>query len=227
MAHPSVCFQFKIWSKFPVPISIVGIYSFPGEGDVWFSLDGTTYQNNSIVTLEDVGEDDNALLCITNYTACCRPPYTGEMGHVLGNWFFPNGTRVPSASGQWDICRTRGQMVVRMYCRRGGVEGINYCEIPDAMNVTQTIYIGVYSASTGEWIQCSAVAEEWDSQYQSWWLILWIFLRWSSNFNMTVKFHPMRMVLHSVLSVISLLKVLVQTWCQSLVIFWGCGLRQM
>ena len=57
-------------------------------------------------------------------------------------------------------------MVVRLHRRRGGVEGIYRCEIPDAMNVTQTIYIGVYSISTGEWliIYCSTdmyVAEEW------------------------------------------------------------------
>ena len=31
-------------------------------------LNGTTYQNNSIVTLEDIGEDGGALLCITNST---------------------------------------------------------------------------------------------------------------------------------------------------------------
>ena len=101
--------------------------------------------------LEDIGEGDDALLCITNYTACCRPPYTSVNGPALGNWYFPNGTRVPSADMQWDFHRTRGQMVVRMHRRRGGVEGIYCCEIPDAMNVTQTIYIGVYSASTGEW----------------------------------------------------------------------------
>ena len=72
------------------------------------------------------------------------------MGPALGNWFFPNGTRVPSLGVGWDFYRTRGQMVVRMKRRRGGVEGIYRCEIPDAMNVNQTIYIGVYSASTGE-----------------------------------------------------------------------------
>ena len=38
-----------------------------------------------------------------------------------------------------------------MHRRRGGVEGMYRCEIPDTMNVIQTIYIGVYSASTGEW----------------------------------------------------------------------------
>ena len=114
-------------------------------GDVWFSLRGTTYQNNSIVILEDIGEDDDALLCITFQTACCRHPYTA------GNWVFPNETRVPSSDKQWDFHRDRGQMVVRLHRRRGGEEGIYHCEIPDAMNVIQTIYIGVYSASTGEW----------------------------------------------------------------------------
>ena len=119
-------------------------------------LRGTTYQHNSNVTLEDIGEGYDALLCITNQTACCQPPYTGEMGQrAIGNWFFPNGTRVPSRGSNWDFYRTRGQMVVRMNRRRGGVEGIYRCEIPDAMNVTQTIYIGMYSASTGEWyMQC-------------------------------------------------------------------------
>ena len=100
------------------------------------------------MTLEDIGEGDDALLCITNQTACCQAPYTG--GPALGNWFFPNRSRVPSGNANEDFFRTRGQMVVRMKHRRGGVDGIYRCEIPDAMNVTQTIYIGVYSATTGE-----------------------------------------------------------------------------
>ena len=126
----------------------IGIPSFPGIGDVWFSLRGTKYQNNSIVTLEDIGEDDDALLCITNLTACCQSNDTG--GPALGNWFFPNETRINASHTQWNFYRTRGQMVVRMHRRRGGEEGIYHCEIPDAMNVTQLIYIGVYSGRTGE-----------------------------------------------------------------------------
>ena len=125
--------------------------SFSGAGDVWFSLRGTTYQNNSNVILENIGEGDDALLCMTNQTACCRFSDTGRNGSVLGNWFFPNGTRVPSSGDQWDFHRTRSKMMVRMHRRRGGEEGTYRCEIPDAMNVTQNIYIGVYSASTGEW----------------------------------------------------------------------------
>ena len=103
------------------------------------------------MTLEDIGEGDDALLCVTDQTACCRPPHTGVTGSVIGNWFFPNGTRVPSSGVLWDFHRTTGQSVKRLHRRRGGEDGIYHCEIPDAMNVTQTIYIGVYNTSTGEW----------------------------------------------------------------------------
>ena len=99
--------------------------------------------------LEDIGEGDDALLCRTNQTACCNNRYTG--GHALGNWYFPNGSRVPSGGREWDISRGRGQMVVHMHRRRGGVKGIYRCEIPDTFGFIQTLYIGVYSARTGEW----------------------------------------------------------------------------
>ena len=101
------------------------------------------------MTLEDIGTGHDALLCVTNLTACCGPPYTGT-GSAIGNWFFPNGTKVPSAGAQWDFYRTRGQMVVALQRRRGGVDGIYSCEIPDSRSVTQSIYIGVYTAGTGE-----------------------------------------------------------------------------
>ena len=73
------------------------------------------------------------------------------MRSALGNWFFPNGTRVPSENVNWDFFRTRSHVAVHMNRRRGGVEGIYRCVIPDALNVTQTIYIGVYSTKTGKW----------------------------------------------------------------------------
>ena len=126
----------------------ISIFSFPGADDVWFSLNGATYQNNSLVTLEGIGDNNvTTLLCETNLSACCKPPYTGT---AIGSWFFPDGTRVPSEDKEWDFYRGRGQMVVQLYRRRGGEDGIYRCEIPDAMNLAQTIYIGVYSTNTGE-----------------------------------------------------------------------------
>ena len=125
------------------------LVSLPFTG-VWFSLRGTTYQNNSCVALEDIGEGDDALLCVANLTAC---DFTGTS---LGNWFFPNGTRVPNmtvnnTSGEeWDFYRTRGETVLHLNRRRGGEEGIYRCEIPDSTNVIHTIYIGVYTVGTSE-----------------------------------------------------------------------------
>ena len=106
------------------------------------------------MSLEDIGEGDDALLCVTEQTACCQPPYTDEMEPDIGNWFFPNGTRVPDehvnvTSGlEWDFYRTRGHSVVLLNRRKGGENGIYSCKIPDALGVMQTIYI---EATTGEW----------------------------------------------------------------------------
>ena len=118
---------------------------------MWFSFRNITYQNNSCVTLENIGEGDDALNCRTNQSACCRRPYTGN-GSSLGNWFFPNGTKVPGSKSQWGFYRDRGNTSVFLSRRRGGEDGIYSCEIPDSMNVIQTIYIGVYTTntSTGE-----------------------------------------------------------------------------
>ena len=116
-----------------------------------FSLNDTTYQNNSLVTLGNIGE--NSLLCMTNFSACCRRNHTNGYGSAIGNWFFPNWTRVPSHGTTWDFYRSRGDMVVLLHRKGGGVDGIYSCVIPVSMNVNQSIYIGVYNASTGEW-QC-------------------------------------------------------------------------
>ena len=130
-----------------IKIRTLVFFFFPHAGDVWFSLNGTTYQNNSLVTLEDIGEKNASLFCMTNLTACCQQSQTGS---VLGNWLFPNKTRVPSSGEKWDFYRARGQSVVRMNRKGSGMEGIYHCEIPDSMNVTQTMYIGVYNANTGK-----------------------------------------------------------------------------
>ena len=129
-----------------IKIRTLVFFFFLHAGDVWLSLNGTTYQNNSLVTLEEIGVNNISLFCMTNLTACCR---RSDAGFVLGNWFLPNKTQVPS-SKMWDFYRTRGRMVVRMNRRGSGMEGIYHCEIPDSMNVTQTMYIGVYNANTGK-----------------------------------------------------------------------------
>ena len=83
---------------------------------------------------------------------CARGQSPGR--EVLGDWYYPNGTGVANNGEMWEFYRDRGPSVVRMNRRRGGVTGIYRCVIPDAAGVNQTIYIGVYTANTGERMSC-------------------------------------------------------------------------
>ena len=137
--------------KFNLSIMVTLILFFPGAGEVGFTFKGAAFNNNSLVTVDDIGEGEDALHCMTDNTSCCRPPYTQFLSlSALGNWFFPNGTRVPSSGQQWDFYRTRDDMAVLLHRRRGGVDGVYHCVVPDNMGNDQSIYIGVYTARTGE-----------------------------------------------------------------------------
>ena len=152
MTNTGACIMFAVANQ-TLSKNFVTMVLLPSPG-VQFSLRGTTYQNNSLVILEDIGEGVDGLLCITDNTACCARAQSPG-GVTLGDWYYPNGTGVANfiialPDVQWEFYRNRGQSVVRMNRRRGGVNGIYHCEIPDIAGVDQTIYIGVYNASTGE-----------------------------------------------------------------------------
>ena len=124
-------------------------YSTLHPGGIKFKLRGITYQNNNLVILEDIGEDDDALLCMTDNTACCARAQSPG-GDTLGDWYYPNGTGVPNMVDGNDFYRNRGPSVIRMNRRRGGVNGIYHCEIPDQSGNNQSLYVGVYTRNTGK-----------------------------------------------------------------------------
>ena len=114
-------------------------------------MNGVTIPNHGFAVLDNIGEGDETLLCLTDLPACCRRPYTTDpMGpSALGNWYFPNGTRVVSSGLQWDFHRTRGWMVVLLHRRRSGVTGIYRCNVPDQNEEQLNLYVGVYTTNTG------------------------------------------------------------------------------
>ena len=101
--------------------------------------------------MDNIGELNKALSCLTDLPTCCRPPYTDPdpMVSASGNWFFPNGTRVPGSGAQWDLHRTRGQIVVVLHRRKGGVIGIYRCVVPGQTKY-HNLYVGVYTAGSGK-----------------------------------------------------------------------------
>ena len=120
-------------------------------------LNGAIIPNHGFVLLDNVGEYRVSLLCLTDLPACCRTSYSNT---ALGDWFYPNGTAVPNmiinAQGlRWDCYRTRGQMMILMHRRRGGVTGIYRCDIPDQTEDPRRLYVGLYTANTGGYFQDS------------------------------------------------------------------------
>ena len=112
-------------------------------------MNGAIIPNHGFTLLNSIRESSNSLLCVTDNTACCARDQVPGRG-ILGDWYYPNGTLVPNNADGLDFYRNRGPSVVRLNRRRGGMTGIYYCEIPDTTGVDQTMYIGVYTANTGE-----------------------------------------------------------------------------
>ena len=112
-------------------------------------MNGAVIPNHGFVLLDNIGESSNSVVCMTDNTACCARAQVPGQG-ILGNWYYPSGIVVRNFGDLDDFYRNRGPSVVRMHRRRGGVTGIYHCVIPDAAGVDQTMFIGVYTADTGE-----------------------------------------------------------------------------
>ena len=106
--------------------------------------------NNSIVAINDIGEGDNALMCVTDNTECCKPP----SGPLQGEFYYPNNNLVNNQASGNSLYRNRGPQMIRLNRRSGSVPtltGRYRCEIPDSSGRMQNININVtgdYSGST-------------------------------------------------------------------------------
>ena len=101
-------------------------------------LHGKVYQNNSAVPLTEIREGDNALHCKTDKEECC-----GTVPNRFGEFYYPNGVRVPIARQQQGFYRNRGEQIIRLNRREGitSPTGMYRCEIPNADDVMVKIYI--------------------------------------------------------------------------------------
>ena len=122
---------------------------------IGLTLNNVSYANNSVVTITDIGTDSAALRCTTTYIPCCfsgPPPGT--------HWYFPNGSRVdlfdtlPYYRRRIDATNpsfTSEPGTVLLHRNpEGSTTGIFRCEILDATGAFQSLYVGIYTATTGE-----------------------------------------------------------------------------
>ena len=103
-----------------------------------------------MISISDIGEGDDALLCVTDLKQCCRRNQTLNSSGVLGDWYYPNGTRIVSDDM---FRRNRNRSVVRLHRRENTTApiGLFCCEVPDATNENVTICINVTESNNYEY----------------------------------------------------------------------------
>ena len=122
----------------------------------YISFMGTTLPDHSYVDFDEVGEDregsdSDTVQCHTDLSTCCD---TNQLV-PRGDWFFPNGTRLPFYNESDDIEESLRPQVVHIRRRNpaiNGPSGIYRCfigtiAVHDNNNdpsVGEAVYVGLY-----------------------------------------------------------------------------------
>jgi hypothetical protein len=106
---------------------------------VYLLLRGTVYTNNSVISIMEIGSTSNARLqCITDRMPCCA-----TIPNRFGEFFFPDGTTVPTLGGATSFYRTRGDdgtvNLNRINTTIFMPTGLFCCVVPGALNVMQRV----------------------------------------------------------------------------------------
>ena len=115
----------------------------------YLSFMGQTLADHSWVDISQVGSGSNSVQCHTDLSTCC----SGQQGSHRGDWYFPNGDRLPLPDGS-DIVESR--LAQRVDLRRNsGTEptGIYHCDIETDVvhdnDMRETVYVGLYTSDGG------------------------------------------------------------------------------
>ena len=126
-------------------ILYVCVHTLLAQTIPYISFQGQTLANHSYVDLSLVGSDDmgdDSVQCITDLEVCC----SSKQGAHRGDWYFPNGTRLPFSGG---IYESRGVQRVDLHRKNQyNVPGIYRCNIStNAVHDTslgEMVYVGLY-----------------------------------------------------------------------------------
>ena len=123
----------------------------------YVSFMGPALADHSYVDLSTVGSaDDNSdsVVCHSDLSTCC----SGGQGPHRGNWYFPNGTKLPFSGASVPIGLGRGaQIAIIRRTSSSGPTGIYRCDIPTNavhsdtdQSLGETVYVGLYPADGGK-----------------------------------------------------------------------------
>ena len=119
---------------------------------IGLTLNNVNYTSNSVVTITDIGTGGAALICATTLPGCC-------LSTDGSHWYFPDGSAVQRTGTTYYRTRTFPLVdgrpasggAVRLHRNPGATTtGVFHCDIPDGSGDLQSIYVGIYTATTGE-----------------------------------------------------------------------------
>ena len=118
------------------------------------ALNSVQYTNNSVVNIMDIGTGSAALICTSARPGCC-------LSTDGSHWYFPNGSQVQLMrliGNTTTYYRSRTFLgitvaggTVRLNRVPGATTtGVFHCTIPDGNGDLQSLYVGIYTTTTGE-----------------------------------------------------------------------------
>ena len=127
---------------------------------------GQTLADHSYVDISLVGSDKNgsdSVHCHTDLDTCC----SGEQGVHRGDWYFPDGDRLPfpRAKNPPPIFESRQDQRIDLRHINGTelINGIYRCDIEtDAVHdndTRETLYVGLYTSDEGQKNTISCIAQ--------------------------------------------------------------------
>ena len=121
----------------------------PTIAGVILEFDQNKENNNTLVTIDRIGEEEASLLCLTDWKDCCV-----NKSDLYGSWFLPNGSKVPVLTTSHEqFYVTRGNQTVGLNRAQNSSlklsPGIYHCEMVDKNNFTHYLYAGIYPENEG------------------------------------------------------------------------------
>ena len=85
-----------------------------------------TYNSGDEIKIFDIGESADAVTCMTTISNCCN-----NNNRRNGEWYYPNGSKVPTMDKNLDFYRNRRSQQVLLHRRNNasGPLGYHCCEL--------------------------------------------------------------------------------------------------
>ena len=146
--------KLSVSSLFLLLLFLVEVHSQQTFPYVSFNRTGPALADHSYVDLSTVGsasDNSDSVVCHTDLGTCCTGPH-------FGDWYFPDGNRLPFTGPTVPIGLGRtAQIAIIRRTTATGPTGIYRCDIPTAavhsdtdISVRDTVYVGLYTADGGK-----------------------------------------------------------------------------